>query len=744
MARLAPFIFGLLIFLGAPQAALAQSTCPSIATGAVLTAAQWNACFSAKQNTLGYTPVNRAGDTMLGKLTTAASQTSSASFNIPQGSAPASPQNGDIWTTLTGVYARINGATVGPFGAISGSSFAATAPLGVTFPAGVVTYALNYDSSLTLSGSNLSVATAPAGALTGTTLAANVVSSSLTAVGALSSGSLASGFTPITNALLANSSTTVNGQICSLGGSCTVSAVATSIAVGATAITGGSSGRLLYDNAGVIGELTVTGSGSAVLATSPSIASPTFTGTVAGSNTIPLSILAQSGANTMLGNWTGSAANVTANAMPSCPDTGGNHLNYVSGTGIVCGTSTGAAAAGTLTGTTLAANIVSSSLTSVGTLTGGATGAGFTIALGASTITGTLTGTNIASNTVANSNLTQAGAATLKGNPTASTANVVDFTVQSLTQSLTPDVTNDMLVIWDSVAGTLKKINPTTIASSSVAGVASIDAKTGAFATSTGITTVVNDIRLASIAADNLLMNATGSSAAPAAVAVGNCATALTYDTSGHAFGCRSTTGTGNIVQATSPTLVSPALGTPTSLTLTNASGLPISGINGLGTGVGTALAVNVGTSGSFIVNGGALGTPASGTLSNASGLPISTGVSGLGTGIASALAINTGSAGAPGILIAKGTSALGTGAISSGACATVVTTSASGVATTDTINASFNSDPTGVTGYAPTTNGMLTVIAYPTAGNVNFKVCNNTFSSITPGAITLNWIVLR
>lgn len=93
---------------------------------------------------------------------------------------------------------------------------------------------------------------------------------------------------------------------------------------------------------------------------------------------------------------------------------------------------------------------------------------------------------------------------------------------------------------------------------------------------------------------------------------------------------------------------------------------------------------------------------------------------------------------------VASGTSALGTSAISSGACATVVTTSATGVATTDVINWGFNGDPTGVTGYAPSANGMLTIIAYPSADNVNFKVCNNLASSVTPGAITLNWIVVR
>ena len=63
-------------------------------------------------------------------------------------------------------------------------------------------------------------------------------------------------------------------------------------------------------------------------------------------------------------------------------------------------------------------------------------------------------------------------------------------------------------------------------------------------------------------------------------------------------------TGSGAPVRATSPTLVTPALGTPTAIVLTSGTGLPIStGVSGLGAGVATALAINIGSNGSAVTS---------------------------------------------------------------------------------------------------------------------------------------------
>jgi hypothetical protein len=57
--------------------------------------------------------------TFTGLALTAASATGGAGLRLPHGAAPTSPTNGDVWTTTAGIYARINGATVGPLAGVA-------------------------------------------------------------------------------------------------------------------------------------------------------------------------------------------------------------------------------------------------------------------------------------------------------------------------------------------------------------------------------------------------------------------------------------------------------------------------------------------------------------------------------------------------------------------------------------------------------------------------------------------------
>jgi hypothetical protein len=200
---------------------------------------------------------------------------------------------------------------------------------------------------------------------------------------------------PDTSLSTSNVVTSINGSsgawLCGANITCTGNVISATgggggggnLIVGTSSITGGVSGRILYDNAGVLGETLTTGTGNTVVfQTSPSLTTPQL-GVASATSINGLTITTTTGSLTVPNGaaitWSG-ANNFTATT------TGATSVTFPT--------------TGTLVNTAVTSL---SSLTTVGTLIGGGTGAGFTIALGASTLTGQVPvangGTGIASGT---------------------------------------------------------------------------------------------------------------------------------------------------------------------------------------------------------------------------------------------------------------------------------------------------------------------------------------------------------
>ena len=92
----------------------------------------------------------------------------------------------------------------------------------------------------------------------------------------------------------------------------------------------------------------------------------------------------------------------------------------------------------------------------------------------------------------------------------------------------------------------------------------------------------------------------------------------------------------------------------------------------------------------------------------------------------------------AAGQIVAFGTSTLSSGALTTGTCSSVVTTTATGALTSDSVAWSFASAPTS------SKNGLLNLVGYVSAGHVNWLQCNPTANSVTPDGLVINWSVVR
>jgi hypothetical protein len=525
--------------------AFAQSS-PSWTYGYVPTTAQWNSEWASKQDFLGAPPLLITGGTMTGPIVTAASATTGAGLNIPPGAAPTSPNNGDFWSTSIGFYGRVNGVTVGPFVGAGSGTFAATSPITVSFPSGVVTYAFNFlvantflaqqtdqgatttspgwyaqlagdtvprvrvglnatdvpsiafgpgnanrdlfieragaasirlgapdaaspiaqtfgvqnvvagtsnvaGAALTIAGSigtgtgaggNIVFQVAPAGS-SGT--AQNSLSTALSIFGAdgglstgaatdqgagtlnlagslynngtaptgtggyvratspsISSLTVTGSFTAtglVTNSDLANTTITVNGTVCILGSSCAPTATAASITVGTTTVASSTSGHILYNNAGTLGDLPITGSaGNVVLSTSPSISGLTVTSSFTATGLVTNADLANAsvtinGATCTLGSSCMPASTLIVGTSPVNSGSNGYFLYDMAGTLGNLGT-TGTAGLVVLSNSpTIASLTVNTAFTATGLVTtaslASTSGTGTTVALtGGPTFTG--------------------------------------------------------------------------------------------------------------------------------------------------------------------------------------------------------------------------------------------------------------------------------------------------------------------------------------------------------------------